>query len=300
MKHYQIKYPELNSEYPERARQFQAQNQIQPLYTTAQIKRFIERLISSEKNVVEIWNQNEKLMAGLLIDLITNPHESAHIEYLGFAKDYQVTFEPLKLLLETFEQRVKEQNKFKGIIIGHHSSLPFSENYLNDLDYRFYYQSYELQLANKEKNIFNTSAEKPLALGQDHYPEYYRLVCECFKENPDTSVGTYEDMYQGFITAEIPTYAIFIDSQMAGFINVSLDSNSKSGEIHTLGVLPQFRRQGIGKKLLQFGIEILKHKGAQNIVLTVGAENQRALLLYFEAGFEIKDQHAVFRKSISL
>jgi mycothiol synthase len=59
----------------------------------------------------------------------------------------------------------------------------------------------------------------------------------------------------------------------------------KKGEIHMLGVDPDFRQQSIGKKVLTAGLSYLKLKGVDIVELTADAEMPAALALYESAGF---------------
>lgn len=58
------------------------------------------------------------------------------------------------------------------------------------------------------------------------------------------------------------------------------------GEIHMLGVDPDFRKQSIGKKVLTAGLSYLKHKGVAIVELMADSEMPAALALYKSAGFE--------------
>jgi len=60
----------------------------------------------------------------------------------------------------------------------------------------------------------------------------------------------------------------------------------KKGEIHMLGVDPDFRQQSIGKNVLTAGLSYLKLKGVEIVELTADAEMPAALALYESAGFK--------------
>jgi mycothiol synthase len=59
------------------------------------------------------------------------------------------------------------------------------------------------------------------------------------------------------------------------------------GQIHMLGMDPDYRKKGIGKEILMKGLHHLKGKGIEIVELTVDSENQAALSLYESVGFEI-------------
>ena len=64
------------------------------------------------------------------------------------------------------------------------------------------------------------------------------------------------------------------------------DDGMPRGSIDFIGVLPAWRRRGLGQELLRWGIDRLRATGAEVIELNVTASNERALELYRRAGFE--------------
>jgi mycothiol synthase len=58
------------------------------------------------------------------------------------------------------------------------------------------------------------------------------------------------------------------------------------GEIHMLGVDPEFRKQSIGKNVLLAGLSHLGDKGVERVELTADSEMPAAIALYESAGFE--------------
>ena len=71
---------------------------------------------------------------------------------------------------------------------------------------------------------------------------------------------------------------IFHDGREVGAVS--------TGEIHMLGVDPDFRKQSIGKNALMAGLAHLKHKGVELVELMADSEMPAALALYESAGFE--------------
>jgi ribosomal-protein-alanine N-acetyltransferase len=52
-----------------------------------------------------------------------------------------------------------------------------------------------------------------------------------------------------------------------------------------IAVLPDYQKQGIGKKLLDEVIEFYRIEGRQSLTLTVNSKNARAIKMYENAGF---------------
>lgn len=72
------------------------------------------------------------------------------------------------------------------------------------------------------------------------------------------------------------------------------------GSINDLYVLPEFRRRGVGRKLMVESLRKLKAKGVEAIRLSVLKENNAAVRLYEKLGFQIYQysMEKTFRKSI--
>ena len=66
-------------------------------------------------------------------------------------------------------------------------------------------------------------------------------------------------------------------------------------DLLAIGVDPRYQRQGIGRSLLEFALELsgeaAKQSHVSEIRLTVAATNRPALALFHAAGFEVLDAH---------
>lgn len=76
------------------------------------------------------------------------------------------------------------------------------------------------------------------------------------------------------------------------------DTVEKIWRIYMLGVDPDYRGKGIGRKVLLAGLSYLKNKGIQIAELTVDSENKAACSLYYSAGFNIWTRSLWYEKSI--
>jgi ribosomal protein S18 acetylase RimI-like enzyme len=65
-----------------------------------------------------------------------------------------------------------------------------------------------------------------------------------------------------------------------------LQITGAEGSIFGLGILPEFRGLGLGRKLLTESIRQLYEMNASSIMLQVESENANALNLYKSCGFE--------------
>jgi [ribosomal protein S18]-alanine N-acetyltransferase len=75
---------------------------------------------------------------------------------------------------------------------------------------------------------------------------------------------------------------------IAGFIiaQVEVEENTEFGHIITINVVPNFRRKGIGKRLLQEIETLLKKKGIEESRLEVREDNHSAIKLYQTFGYK--------------
>lgn len=75
----------------------------------------------------------------------------------------------------------------------------------------------------------------------------------------------------------------FLERTLVGFCTCA--EYGQEAEISYLGVLPEYRRSGLGSSLLALGVRTLAARGHRNIHLAVNVENERALSIYHRAGF---------------
>jgi ribosomal protein S18 acetylase RimI-like enzyme len=82
-----------------------------------------------------------------------------------------------------------------------------------------------------------------------------------------------------------------IDGEAVGFVACdtnwfSIFERKKVGEIHELFVLPEFRGEGIGAKLMEKALEYALERNRKVAELWVGRTNYRARRFYASQGFE--------------
>ena len=70
------------------------------------------------------------------------------------------------------------------------------------------------------------------------------------------------------------------------------------GRINMLGVDPDYRGKGVGKKVLLNGLIQLKSRGVRFVVLTVDNENKVARTLYQSVGFKVKSSSLWYQKDL--
>ena len=112
----------------------------------------------------------------------------------------------------------------------------------------------------------------------------------CLPENysPYFFMEVYKSCPEAFIVAEI-------DRKVEGYIMCRLEFGFsdvrrfrmvKKGHIVSVAVLPDYRRQGIGRELVNASLKALELHGAEECFLEVRAVNDEAVALYKQMGFD--------------
>lgn len=87
-----------------------------------------------------------------------------------------------------------------------------------------------------------------------------------------------------FLKSTFSGFVLEENGVLAGYICVAL--LFEDAEIPKVATLPQFRRKGYGKKLVERVIADVRERGAEQIFLEVREGNVPAVTLYKDCGFE--------------
>jgi len=126
--------------------------------------------------------------------------------------------------------------------------------------------------------VVTASIENTTDLNPSQYFEAWKkdLLQWCQREGYDPSiwvVGFKDDEAVGFVIPRLWEKGKWTDTD--------------TGDILEIGVMPKHRRRGYGEILLRKGIASLAEKGAEEVVLWVDATNEPALNLYKKVGFVV-------------
>jgi len=106
--------------------------------------------------------------------------------------------------------------------------------------------------------------------------------------------GAFEtNAYPGFffrqaydVFGELLRVAVTADERIAGYILGGMQPGGTTGWILSIAVRKEYRRRGMGKKLMGEVIGLMRKRGVERIALTVEPENTDAVEAYRRMGFE--------------
>jgi [ribosomal protein S18]-alanine N-acetyltransferase len=113
-------------------------------------------------------------------------------------------------------------------------------------------------------------------------------LCEIEEECFDQEAFTKRQI--AYLLTDYNTVALVakVNSDIAGFIiaQVEVEETISYGHIITINVAPTYRRKGIGKRLLSEIETLLKQKGMMESHLEVREDNNTAIKLYLNSGYQ--------------
>lgn len=94
-----------------------------------------------------------------------------------------------------------------------------------------------------------------------------------------------EMFYTEFFQPDTRRYIVAeVDGEAVGYAGLMVIDTT--ADIQTIGVLPRFEGQGIGRAMLTELLGEARRRGADNVMLEVRADNPRAQNLYARYGFQ--------------
>lgn len=121
---------------------------------------------------------------------------------------------------------------------------------------------------------------------EEYMEKYNASFYEMRKALEVEPVNFYSD-YSQMTEKASSTYLLVKNGVIAGAVSCY------GNELDDLFVDKAFRRQGLGRKLLLWGINHIKEQGYDEVILHVAQWNQNAIKLYLETGFTIQKKERV-------
>jgi mycothiol synthase len=136
-----------------------------------------------------------------------------------------------------------------------------------------------------------------------HGRAVYQADTAAFLDSPSRSEPVpYEEWHARQIETKVFDPALWlvawVGDEVAGFCYSAPwgEDQPDLGWIAQLGVLPGWRRHGLGSALLRQSIHLLQQRGFERVALAVRADNPRALAIYERAGMSIYSHFIHYRR----
>ncbi len=106
---------------------------------------------------------------------------------------------------------------------------------------------------------------------------------------------TKEQMEKQLSSGHVDLLGLRVEEKLVGIVMCSDDS--RKGWINRLAVLPNYRKKGIGLKMIQAAEHYLSKKGLKIIAVTIEDYNRSSLRLFKNAGYEeFKGMHYLTKR----
>jgi len=134
------------------------------------------------------------------------------------------------------------------------------------------------------KNIVQKSNILCIPFELQFFQEYMKIYNECFYEmrkSLDIEPCNFLNSYEQVVGKVQDIYLYVFEGEIVGSIACY------SNEIDDLIVNKKFQHRGYGKQLLLWGMNFIRRKNHEPIILHVAKWNEKAVDLYMKTGFEI-------------
>ncbi|MBX3021583.1 MAG: GNAT family N-acetyltransferase [Bdellovibrionales bacterium] len=273
---------------------FARENPWSPSYPAATLKRFLSELVSSNQLIFDVFRGDERVASAVLLDKVNNPDNDACLEVLGVRAGIEAR--PLILqIIDLAKERLPDRRS--GIQYTRAESSPLTEIDLITKEFVLNFSTFTMENNDLKEEPLSTDDKILLATKADG-DLIYRLLCESFVSNLDTSIPDPEVWKASFLTSSKSHY--FLSRQgltTVGFAHLVEIEDADECEVRTIGVLPEFRNLGFGYALLKHCLNEASSLGHKKCHLSVAVQNEKALDLYTRAGFKVISKYKCFRYS---
>jgi mycothiol synthase len=146
------------------------------------------------------------------------------------------------------------------------------------------------------------------SLGRDEADKLTHIQNRAFADSWGFNANTPEEIaYRINLSSCAPENIMmaYLKNRPVGYcwMRIIIEENQTAGglkgEIHMLGVDPDYRKKGIGRNVLLAGLADLKNKGINIVELTADGEDPVALGLYKSVGFEVLSRTEWYQKKLA-
>ena len=132
---------------------------------------------------------------------------------------------------------------------------------------------------------------------------YLRIYNTAFSDYDDIRHVTPEEMKKMETSPGYTTEGCIIaewNGEVAGMVDAHVDPlrEEKKGFIQNLSVLPQFRRKGIARKLVEKALESLKQRGMETVETWAQSDREGCVHIYESFGFKAARYTSLMKRSL--
>jgi len=132
---------------------------------------------------------------------------------------------------------------------------------------------------------------------------WIRIQNESYNEYEDFRPDTLEDMEIWKKNPNFDSTGMFIaelDGRSVGAVNAQIDKNrkEKTGFLRALGVIPEFRKRGVGRRLVERAIESLEERGMESVQSWARGDKVACNSLLENMGFNLIRVFSTMRRDL--
>jgi mycothiol synthase len=132
---------------------------------------------------------------------------------------------------------------------------------------------------------------------------WIKIQNEAYKEYDDFRPDTIQDMEIWKKNPNFDSTGMFIaesDGRPVGAVNAHIDKNRKEkvGFLQALGVVPEFRKRGVGQRLVERVIESLKERGIESVQAWTRGDKVACKTLLESMGFKLIRVFSTMRRDL--
>lgn len=197
------------------------------------------------------------------------------------------------LLIEVIGE-LKRRNIYSMLFVCDYKSID-GNSAVQTIGSKYEYSEYLMNyVGNKSNRIVGNNKVEVIEAGPDDKDRLISINKDVFQSNEEEASGFVEENFQN---TSRKLFSILYEDHIVGMIGVYTEIDRKY--IYGFCIDREYQGRGIGKQSLASIVDIcLEENSDQNINLEVHTDNENALGLYRDVGFELVTEFKYYRKSI--
>lgn len=262
----------------------------------------IEEFKVSEKDPTYLL-MKEDIISGCISLMLDDYYVAGHKSRVRIFHCVEMIEDHYKKLLEAVMPVKADINRVE---IFMPNELTEVQELLKKMNFDYYRTSYVM--IRKNKALLNASFPehyvlKPLLKDQDEMA-YANVRNEAFKNIKGSETPISKELVTEYLNEKCllkdGMQILWYKDEAVGVVRM-LDEKDETGDysfVAPIAIIPSHQGKGLGKTLLEAGIEIGQKSGCNDCMLVVNAENDKALQLYKSVGFDVDMAVSCFNLSL--